>query len=132
MLYEQFDDYSRGADLEKDTRYKNWPRGFDALLTRGWPGQLKYIAKNIFTAIYIVDPASPDAIRLLHETYHQVENQLPVRFGFIFESKKTAEAYAGEVPAEIDVANMNEGEKVNSRCALFLLGIAQSVQTDER
>jgi len=73
-------------DIEKDDMYKQWPRSLQALLQRGWPGQLKYVQRNLWTAIYMIDTSNLEDFEFLSEALNQVHQQLPVRFGFIFKS----------------------------------------------
>jgi len=76
-------------DLEKDDMYRQWPRSLDTLLQRGWPGQLRFIARNIWTAIFLVDPSDMQSLTFLSWAFEQMEQQLPVRFGVAFKYSKS-------------------------------------------
>lgn len=102
-------------DIESDKRYAKWPRSFDALLTRGWPGQMKNVRKNFYHAIYVLDPASKDSIAALGIIANSIQGELPVKFGVLFHSAPAAKAEeagrdaGGEVK---DVKAVDEGEQL--------------------
>jgi len=78
-------------DIEKDDMYKQWPRSLQALLQRGWPGQLRYVRRNLWTAIYMIDPSSVAGLAFISDVLNQVVQQVPVRFGFVFKSSALSE-----------------------------------------
>ena len=78
-------------DIEKDDMYKQWPRSLQALLQRGWPGQLRYVRRNLWTAIYMIDPSSMGDLEFISDALNMVHHQLPVRFGFVFKSSALPE-----------------------------------------
>ncbi|CDO97565.1 unnamed protein product [Coffea canephora] len=45
-------------DLEHDIIYKRWSSSINEILMPVFPGQLRYIRKNIYHAVYVLDPAS--------------------------------------------------------------------------
>ena len=45
-----------------------------ALLQRGWPGQLRYVRRNLWTAIYILDPAILDHLQLISDALNQARD----------------------------------------------------------
>ena len=45
-------------DLETDRMYRRWSRDLMDLLRPMFPGQLPRLGRNIYNAIFIVDPAS--------------------------------------------------------------------------
>jgi UDP-glucose:glycoprotein glucosyltransferase len=49
-------------NIEEDQKYKRWRTNLNELLMPVFPGQMRSIRKNLFHAIYIVDPASPDGL----------------------------------------------------------------------
>jgi len=106
-------------DLERDSRYKQWPNRLEALLQRGWPGQLRHVAKNLYTAIYLLDPSDKSSGRFVREAMEHIQNSLPVRFGVIFKLKSTIE---NEGNAD-DVA---ETEQVKAGRELYNLFVALS------
>ena len=48
--------------------------GVQALLQRGWPGQLRYVRRNLYTAIYILDPALLDHLQLISDALNQARD----------------------------------------------------------
>ena len=50
-------------DLERDSRYKRWGWSVMDLLRPMFPGTLPRIAKNLFTAVAIIDPGTPEGLR---------------------------------------------------------------------
>jgi UDP-glucose:glycoprotein glucosyltransferase len=100
-------------NIEKDDMYRQWPSSLQALLQRGWPGQLRYVRRNLWTAIYMLDPASLEDLQFISEAVNQVNHQLPVRFGFIFKSSAVPPEDASE-PAS-DTAKTKEGESADGQ-----------------
>ncbi|GKB86829.1 UDP-glucose:glycoprotein glucosyltransferase isoform X1, partial [Tanacetum coccineum] len=89
-------------NLEVDARYKQWRSNLNELLMPVFPGQLRYIRKNIFHAVYVLDPASICGLETIDTIVTMFENSLPVRFGVILYSTKmieTLEANGGELPS---------------------------------
>ncbi|KAF9685018.1 hypothetical protein SADUNF_Sadunf03G0010600 [Salix dunnii] len=64
-------------NLEEDAMYKRWRNNINEILMPVFPGQLRYIRKNLFHAVYSVD--------MILSLY---ENNLPMRFGLILYSSK--------------------------------------------
>nr|XP_043627577.1 UDP-glucose:glycoprotein glucosyltransferase [Erigeron canadensis] len=88
-------------NLEVDSRYKQWRSNLNELLMPVFPGQQRYIRKNLFHAVYVLDPASICGLETIDTIVTLFENSLPVRFGVILYSKKsieTLEANGGEFP----------------------------------
>ncbi|KAI7751028.1 hypothetical protein M8C21_007077 [Ambrosia artemisiifolia] len=88
-------------NLEVDARYKQWRSNLNELLMPVFPGQLRYIRKNLFHAVYVLDPASICGLETVDTIVTLFENSLPVRFGVILYSTKmieTLQANGGEFP----------------------------------
>jgi len=47
-------------DLETDSRTARWHDSIQELLSRGYPGSFKYIRKNLYTGLLIIDPSRAD------------------------------------------------------------------------
>ena len=59
-----------------------------SLLRQGMPGQLKYIASNIFNAVLVLDPASDAGMDAVIELADLIDvKQYPLRVGFLFATK---------------------------------------------
>ncbi|KAL2460508.1 UDP-glucose:glycoprotein glucosyltransferase [Abeliophyllum distichum] len=88
-------------NLEEDSMYKRWRSNINELLMPVFPGQLRYIRKNIFHAVYVLDPASLRGMETIDMIISLFENNLPLRFGVIMYSAKLIEkieANDGELP----------------------------------
>ena len=114
-------------DIESDDAYRQWPRSLQALLQRGWPGQLRYVRRNLWTAIYMVEAGSMQDLELLSEALNMVHHQLPVRFGFIFKSAAlTDDASRDSLPAAAaaDSGSTQEGQQEEEASAPSDEGVA--------
>ncbi|KAM7250288.1 hypothetical protein ACFE04_022171 [Oxalis oulophora] len=75
-------------DLEKDAMYKRWRNNLNELLMPVFPGQLRYIRKNLFHAVYILDPATICGLESIDMITSLYENSIPMRFGVVLYSSK--------------------------------------------
>lgn len=48
-----------------------------------YPGQLKFVARNIFSAVLFLDMANPADLKIIEEIFSFVKGSIPLRFGFI-------------------------------------------------
>nr|DAD24321.1 TPA_asm: hypothetical protein HUJ06_025785 [Nelumbo nucifera] len=88
-------------NLEVDAMYKRWRSNLNDLLMPVFPGQLRYIRKNLFHAVYVLDPASVCGLESIDMILSLYENNYPIRFGIIFYSSKfikKIEDHNGEIP----------------------------------
>ncbi|KAL8168345.1 hypothetical protein V2J09_009844 [Rumex salicifolius] len=74
-------------NLEEDPMYKRWRSNVNEILMPAFPGQMRYIRKNLFHAVYIVDPASSCGLEVIEMIVNFYENQLPIRFGVVLYSE---------------------------------------------
>ncbi|KAJ6865004.1 hypothetical protein NC651_035537 [Populus alba x Populus x berolinensis] len=81
-------------NLEEDAMYKRWRNNINEILMPVFPGQQRYIRKNLFHAVYVLDPATScgleasfnsDSVDMILSLY---ENNFPMRFGLIVYSSK--------------------------------------------
>ncbi|GAB4848141.1 hypothetical protein Ancab_002807 [Ancistrocladus abbreviatus] len=89
-------------NLEEDSMYKQWRSNLNEILMPVFPGQLRHIRKNLFHAVYVVDPASSCGLEVIDMIINLYENQLPIRFGVLLYSSafiKEIEANAGQLHA---------------------------------
>ena len=71
-------------NLEKDSRYAEYPKSLFALLQPGMPGQIPPIARDIFNQVYPVDLTDESDIQLLiDQLLAFVKRKLPIRFGIV-------------------------------------------------
>ena len=59
-------------DLESDRMYHRWSNDLMDLLRPMFPGQLSRLARNIFNAVFLVDPASVSATLCVPSPMHHV------------------------------------------------------------
>ncbi|GFY94719.1 similar to EMS-MUTAGENIZED BRI1 SUPPRESSOR 1 [Actinidia rufa] len=101
-------------NLEVDAMYKRWRSNLNEILMPVFPGQLRHIRKNLFHAVFVLDPGSTCgleaslyflSIRSIDMIISLYENNLPMRFGVIlFSTKfiKTIEMNGRSAPMEND------------------------------
>ncbi|KKY29165.1 putative udp-glucose:glycoprotein [Phaeomoniella chlamydospora] len=71
-------------DIEKDSRYENWPSRLSSYLQRVYPGQLPTVRRNLHNLIIPVDLADTKELELVVATlYNYVKRTVPVRFGLV-------------------------------------------------
>ncbi|KAJ3249147.1 hypothetical protein HDU78_007109 [Chytriomyces hyalinus] len=70
-------------DLEKDKRYKQFPASLQDLLRPSYPGQLKYIRKNIFNVVFVLDLTNLEHLLIIVDIFKFVEHSIPLRFGLV-------------------------------------------------
>ncbi|KAK2966664.1 hypothetical protein RJ640_002362 [Escallonia rubra] len=88
-------------NLEEDSMYRQWRSNLNEILMPVYPGQLRYIRKNLFHAVYVLDPASICGLETIDTIISLFENNLPVRFGVVLYSTKfiqKIETNGGELP----------------------------------
>ncbi|KAI8609608.1 UDP-glucose:glycoprotein glucosyltransferase-domain-containing protein, partial [Chytriomyces sp. MP71] len=70
-------------DLEKDKRYKQFPGSLHELLRPGYPGQLKYIRKNLFNVLFVLDLTNYEHLNVVLDIFKFVEHSVPLRMGLV-------------------------------------------------
>ena len=85
-------------NLEKDSAYKRWPKTVRQLLMPSW--SLHAIAKNLYTAVLVIDPLSKKGLQLALTAKAMWQQQYPIRFGFVL--------YPGDSSERIDTSMVNE------------------------
>lgn len=71
-------------DVAHDPRYGQFPVEVQSMLWPTYYGQMRFIRKNLFESVFIVDPstkAAVDAVNVVNGIYNR---GYPVRFGFLF------------------------------------------------
>lgn len=102
-------------NLEEDSMYKRWPNNMNALLMPVFPGQLRYVRKNLYHAVYVVDPASGSGLRTIDSMMNNYQSSVPMRFGLIFVAPKVLRRIELNLPAD---DALQEGEKDASSLAI--------------
>ncbi|KAI8804987.1 UDP-glucose:glycoprotein glucosyltransferase-domain-containing protein [Cladochytrium replicatum] len=68
-------------DLEKDSRYKQFPSELFDILRPTYPNQLRYMRKNLFSVLFVLDLSSVEQVATLVEILQLIERDVPIRFG---------------------------------------------------
>ncbi|XWS67943.1 hypothetical protein CRYUN_Cryun04dG0048000 [Craigia yunnanensis] len=87
-------------NLEEDAMYRRWRNNINDILMPVFPGQLRYIRKNLFHAVYVLDPATICGLQSIDMITSFYENSFPMRFGVILYSTqfiKKIERSGGEL-----------------------------------
>ncbi|KAG6391795.1 hypothetical protein SASPL_149555 [Salvia splendens] len=106
-------------NLEVDAMYKRWRSNLNEILMPVFPGQLRYIRKNLFHAVFVLDPASPCGLEAsfpfctIDTIIALFENNLPMRFGVILYSAKLVEGIEAN-DGELPVARLKDDEDISS------------------
>ncbi|XP_059648174.1 UDP-glucose:glycoprotein glucosyltransferase isoform X1 [Cornus florida] len=90
-------------NLEVDAMYNRWRSNINEILMPVFPGQLRYIRKNLFHTVFVVDPASICGLEAIDTIISLYENSFPMRFGVILYSAKfikKIESNSGELPLD--------------------------------
>ncbi|XP_045817511.1 UDP-glucose:glycoprotein glucosyltransferase-like isoform X2 [Trifolium pratense] len=75
-------------NLEEDGKYKWWRSNLNEILMPVFPGQLRQIRKNLFHAVFVLDPATTCGLESVDMIISLYENNFPVRFGIVLYSSK--------------------------------------------
>ncbi|KXS19757.1 glycosyltransferase family 24 protein [Gonapodya prolifera JEL478] len=70
-------------DLERDRRYMAWPKGINELRRFSFPGQLKYVRKNLFSCVMMLDVSKRTSLDLVEQVFNFVRGEVPIRFGLV-------------------------------------------------
>ncbi|XP_074311136.1 UDP-glucose:glycoprotein glucosyltransferase-like [Silene latifolia] len=98
-------------NLEEDSIYKRWRSNINEILMPTFPGQLRYIRKNIFHAVYVIDPATSCGLEVIDTIVNLYENQFPMRFGVILYSTafiEKADKSNGNIVTESNPSSTDE------------------------
>eukprot|EP00850_Spirogloea_muscicola_P001151 SM000004S15021 [mRNA] locus=s4:854375:863925:+ [translate_table: standard] len=66
-------------NIEADARYRTWRTALNELLMPAYAGQIRAVRKNLFHAVYIIDPATPAGLQVVEAIMDQFQRFLPVR-----------------------------------------------------
>uniref|UniRef100_A0A0D9XKJ1 UDP-glucose:glycoprotein glucosyltransferase n=1 Tax=Leersia perrieri TaxID=77586 RepID=A0A0D9XKJ1_9ORYZ len=93
-------------NLEEDALYKRWRSNINELLMPVYPGQMRYIRKNLFHAVYTID--------MILSLY---QDNVPIRFGIIMYSSRLItiiEENDGNLP-------VNDGSKIEDDTSILIV-----------
>ena len=108
-------------DLEdtEDMRYHQWNPSIQGLLTPGWPNQLRYVSRNLYSGVSVIDPTTRDGLGLFERALFFVKANAPVRMGFVLKwpemvtsSEDSFPEYDGVEPLQMD-QEANKAEEVD-------------------
>ncbi|CAJ0751292.1 13332_t:CDS:2, partial [Entrophospora sp. SA101] len=54
-------------DFEKDEKYEHWPSKIFEILRPVYPGQMRFLKKNLFTTLFVLDLSSVESLKILTE-----------------------------------------------------------------
>ncbi|KAF0915839.1 hypothetical protein E2562_039167 [Oryza meyeriana var. granulata] len=104
-------------NLEEDALYKRWRGNINELLMPVFPGQMRYIRKNLFHAVYVLDPASACGAETIDMVLSLYQDSVPIRFGIIMYSSRlisVIEENDGNLP-------VNDGSKIEEDIAILII-----------
>lgn len=68
-------------NIQTEAKYSSWGSSIRELTNPGWPNQLRYVRKNLYTAIAIFDPSTAKGLALFERSQYFVNANVPMRFG---------------------------------------------------
>ncbi|XP_019425825.1 PREDICTED: UDP-glucose:glycoprotein glucosyltransferase-like [Lupinus angustifolius] len=89
-------------NLEEDSKYKWWRSNLNEMLMPVFPGQLRQIRKNLFHAIFVLDPATTCGLESIDKIISLYEKNFPVRFGIVLYSSKYITQLENHSSKEVD------------------------------
>lgn len=116
-------------NLEEDAMYKRWRSNINEILMPVFPGQLRYIRKNLFHAVYVLDPATVCGLEVIDMIMSLYENHFPLRFGVILYSSKfikSIEINGGELHSPVAEDDSPVNEDISSLIIRLFLFIKES------
>jgi len=72
-------------DLETEPKYKDWNPSLNELYRRVWPGNFRYIRKNLHTAVIFLDPSN--SLEMFSYLNSLISQNIPIRYGLVFSPK---------------------------------------------
>ncbi|KAJ5137450.1 hypothetical protein N7526_003683 [Penicillium atrosanguineum] len=71
-------------NLEKDSRYVDWPSDLEAFVANAYPGQLPPVSRDLHNVIVPVDLSEPeDMLLVVKQVQTFIKRGIPVRFGLV-------------------------------------------------
>ncbi|KAJ3220290.1 hypothetical protein HDU67_003305 [Dinochytrium kinnereticum] len=70
-------------DLEKDKRYRMWPKSIREIMRPAYGSQLRYLRKNLFSVLLVLDLSNVDHLHALLEIFEFIDREIPLRFGLL-------------------------------------------------
>lgn len=111
-------------NLEEDDMYRRWRSNIQELLMPVFPGQMRYIRKNLFHSVYVLDPASACGAETIDTILSLYQDGVPIRFGIIMYSSRFI-----NVIEESDGTLTNNGEDISILITRLFLYIKETYST---
>ncbi|CAL9044711.1 unnamed protein product [Musa banksii] len=119
-------------NLEEDAMYKRWRSNINEILMPVFPGQLRYIRKNLFHAVYVIDPATSCGAETIDMILSLHQSSIPMRFGIILYSSKLVkiiEENGGHLPSSAVQDDKKRTEDVSSLIIRLFLYVKENYDT---
>ncbi|CAI4233074.1 unnamed protein product [Auanema sp. JU1783] len=71
-------------NLDTDSQYKQWGNSVKLMLQPYYPGMIRPIARNLFTLVFVVNPAEKESRNLLRIALSFYQHEIPLRIGVVF------------------------------------------------
>ena len=81
-------------DIGRDRKYARWPPSVKELLRPNPWGQISFCRKNVFTMVFVLDPATGDGQAVLGYLVDLHAQGAPIRFGIVLAPGATRRAAA--------------------------------------
>ncbi|KAK9811403.1 hypothetical protein WJX72_003341 [[Myrmecia] bisecta] len=85
-------------DLERDAAYRRWSGRITDLLQPTYPGRLQAIRRNMYTAVFLLDPGTSQGLRMVGVALDTFNQQWPVRLGLMLVSKEAVARHLARSP----------------------------------
>ena len=118
-----FPDYVN--DLDKDPEYRQWGNSVQLMLQPYFPGMIRPIARNFFSLVFVVDPASPEARSLLKIAFSFYAHDIPIRVGLVFAVNPDKTAVSGLDDLGVALLNLYDFVKTDSKPAKALRALTE-------
>ncbi|KAJ3277113.1 hypothetical protein HDV01_000165 [Terramyces sp. JEL0728] len=101
-------------DLESESRYARFQTGIDKFAQPAFMGQFKFVQKNFFTILFLLDLTDVSQASEIAKVYQIIGQLIPVRFGIIPTkgSSLSDEHFKTIASAVYAVAELNSAEKM--------------------
>lgn len=76
------------VDVEKDSRFSQLRQNLVEMLRPSFYGQPRFCRRNVFNALFVLDPSTKEGQDVLATTWSFFYNGYPIRMGFIFVDEK--------------------------------------------
>lgn len=119
-------------NLEEDAMYRQWRRNLNEILMPVFPGQLRYIRKNLFHAVYVLDPATACGAESIDMILSMYLSSVPIRFGVLLYSSKlikTVQENGGKYPTSAVKDETKNGEDISTLMIRLFIYIKENYNT---